>query len=86
METYFVKIRTPTWERLRDLQEVYDLDVFHQTAKRLVEGRFEIEGLLDDAQIERLQGDGFEVEITADAGQVAKERLHDVGRTSHGAG
>lgn len=81
MRAFFVKIRTARWEGLRDLQKVYDLDVFRQTARRLVNDRFEIEGLLDEAQIERLRSDGYEVEITADAEQVANHRLKDVNRS-----
>lgn len=82
MGYYFVKIRTSTWERLRDLQQVYDLDVFRQTAKQLAEGVFEIHGLLSDEQIEQMRTDGYEVEVATDAEQVAKERLKEVARRS----
>ena len=51
MGRYFVRIRTDTWERLRDLQRVYDLDVFGQKAKKLSDRLFEIEGLLSSEQI-----------------------------------
>lgn len=80
MGHYFVKIRTTTWERLRDLQQVYDLDVFRQTARQPAEGVFEIQGLLSDAQIQRVRADGYEVEVAAAAEQVARKRLQDIRR------
>jgi hypothetical protein len=80
MGHHFVNIRAATWERLRDLQQVYDLDVFRQTAKRSSDAAFEIRGLLDDAQVERLRADGYDVEITADAENMAEQRLKDVAR------
>ena len=52
MGYYIVRIRTDTWDRLRDLQRLYDLDVFGQTAKKLADDLFEIQGALSDEQIE----------------------------------
>jgi hypothetical protein len=78
MEYHLVRICTNTWERLRDLQRVYDLDVFRQTAKRLANGSFEIQGLLYDKQIEDLSKEGYLIEVIADAEKVAKERVKEV--------
>lgn len=78
MGNYIVRIRTDTWDRLRDLQRLYDLDVFGQTAKQLADGSFEIQGLLPDEWIEYLSGKGYRIEITADADEIAKERRKDV--------
>ena len=78
MGHYIVRIRTDTWDRLRDLQRLYDLDVFGQTAKQLADGSFEIQGLLPDERIEYLSGKGYKIEILADADEIAKERLKDV--------
>ncbi len=78
MSYYIVRIRTDTWDRLRDLQRLYDLDVFGQTAKQLADGSFEIQGLLPDERIEYLSGKGYRIEILADADEIAKERLKDV--------
>jgi hypothetical protein len=78
MGHYIVRIRTDTWDRLRDLQRLYDLDVFGQTAKQLADGSFEIQGLLPDERIEYLSGKGYRIEILADADEIAKERLKDV--------
>jgi hypothetical protein len=77
---YFVKIRATTWERLRDLQQVYDLDVFSRTAKRLETGEFEIEGLLSDEQMARARADGYAVEIATDAEETARARLKEIAR------
>ena len=76
----FVTIRTKTLEHLRDLQRVWDLDVFRHTAKGLPGGLFEIQGLVSDEQIERLRAIGHEVVILSDADELAKERLGDFGR------
>jgi hypothetical protein len=73
MGWHFVRIRVPVWERLRDLQRVADLDVFGQTARK-VEGRFEIDGLLSDEQIEQARTEGYEVEVLRDADRLARER------------
>lgn len=76
----FVKIRANTWERLRDLQRVYDLDVFRQSAKQMAAGLFEIQGLLSDEQIEQVRAKGYEVEVISDAEEVAKKRLKEIPR------
>lgn len=78
MRHYFVKIRAATQERLRNLQSVYDLDVFRQTARNPSPGTFEIQGLLSDEEIERIRTDGYEVELVTDAERQAKERLKEV--------
>jgi hypothetical protein len=57
---------------------VYDLDVFRQTAKQTAEGGFQIEGLLTDEQVERLRAEGYEVEVGADADQLAADRRREL--------
>ncbi len=78
MGYYIVRILTDTWDRLRDLQRLYDLDVFGQTAKQLADGSFEIKGVLPGERIEFLSGKGYRIEVLADAEEIAKERLKDV--------
>lgn len=78
MGHYIVRILTDTWDRLCDLQRLYDLDVFGQTAKQLDDGSFEIQGVLPDEWIEYLSGKGYQIEILADAEEIAKERAKDV--------
>lgn len=73
-----VKIHADTWDRLRDLQRVHDLDVFRQTAKQLADRLFEIQGLLSDEQIEHLSKKGYQIEVIADAEKIAQERVQDV--------
>ncbi len=80
MGYYTVRIRTSTWDRLRDLQRLYDLDVFSKTAKRLGEHQFEIEGLLSNEQIENLSKKGYKIEIIADAREIAKGRGKEINR------
>jgi hypothetical protein len=75
---YLVGIRTDTWDRLRDLQRLYDLDVFGQTAKQLAHDLFEIQGILSDERIKFLSGKGYRIEILANAEEIAKERVKDV--------
>lgn len=80
MRRFFVRVRARTWERLHDLQRIYDLDVFGQTAKQREDGTFQIEGLLSDEDVQRLQVAGYEVELISNADQVARERLKEVPR------
>ena len=67
MGLYIVRIRTDTWDRLRDLQSLYDLDVFGQTAKQLADGSFEIQGTLSGERIRVLSEKGYRIEILDDA-------------------
>lgn len=83
MGYYIVRIRTDTWDRLRDLQSLYDLDVFGQTAKQLEDGSFEIQGVLSKEQIGVLSEKGYRIEILEDAEKIAKERVKDV--ADHGS-
>lgn len=78
MGNYIVRIRTSTWDLLRDLQRLHDLDVFGKTAKKLDEHLFEIEGLLSEEQIENLSKKGYQIEVIDDAEKMARERLKDV--------
>jgi hypothetical protein len=80
MGHYFVKIRTDSWERLRDLQAVHKLDVFGRTAKQPGPTEFEIEGLLSEEEVERTRAAGYSVEIQADADRVAAERSQEISR------
>lgn len=80
MGNYIVRIRTSTWDLLRDLQRLHDLDVFGKTAKKLDDHLFEIEGLLSEEQIENLSKKEYQIEVIADAEEIAKERLKDVQR------
>jgi hypothetical protein len=78
MSYHVVRIRTDTWDRLRDLQRVHDLDVFRQTAKQIGDRLFEIQGLLSDEQIEQLARQGYQIDTIADAEKIAKERAKEV--------
>jgi hypothetical protein len=80
MDYFIVRIRADTWDRLRDLQRVYDLDVFRQTATQLGDTRFEIQGRLSEEQIGQLAGLGYQIETIADASKTAKERLDEISR------
>ena len=77
----FVRIRAADWERLRDLQRVHDLDVFGQTARKLAEGGYEIQGLLSDGQVAQMRARGYEIELLEDADRVAAERLQELGES-----
>jgi hypothetical protein len=83
---YIVRIRTDTWDRLRDLQSLYDLDVFGQTAKQLADGSFEIQGTLSGERIRVLSEKGYRIEILDDAEKVAKERVKDVADSGSSVG
>ena len=80
MPQRFVRIRAADWERLRDLQRAYDLDVFSPTACRLPAGGFEIQGLLSDEQIAQLRADGYDLTLVGDADRIADERLREFRR------
>ncbi|HYP52461.1 MAG TPA: hypothetical protein VEQ42_02915, partial [Pyrinomonadaceae bacterium] len=73
-----VRIRAADWAGLRDLQRVYDLDVFGPTARELSDGGFEIQGLLTDEQAAQLGARGYEIETLEDAERVASERLQEL--------
>ncbi|WP_440947368.1 hypothetical protein ACSAZL_03575 [Methanosarcina sp. T3] len=78
MGHYIVRIHASTWDLLRDLQRLHDLDVFSKTAKQLDDYLFEIHGLLSDEQIENLSKKGYQIEIIANTAEVAKERRKGV--------
>ena len=78
MGHYFVRIQTTSPEDLRQLQQLADLDIFPHTAKQLAAGAFEVEGLLSEAQIGQLRAAGYEVDVMADAEQVARERRSEI--------
>ena len=63
MRHHFVYIYTNTLNQLHNLQKVYKLDINRSTAKQLPEGRFEVQGLLSDEEIERIRCDGYDVEF-----------------------
>ena len=80
MGLFFVRLRATTWEHLRALQAVHDLDVFRHTAKQRADGGYEIDGLLSSEQVEQMRSLGYEVEITADGNQVARERAKEISK------
>jgi hypothetical protein len=73
----FVRIRARRWEELRDLERVAELDVFGPTARQLDDGRFEIDGLLSDEDIEQARANGYEVDVLRDAERVAADRSEE---------
>jgi hypothetical protein len=77
---FFVRIRARTIEALGDLQKLWDLDVFRQTAKELEGGVFEIHGLLTEAEIEVTRSKGNEVEVVSDADEVARQHMKEFHR------
>jgi hypothetical protein len=78
MRHYLATIRSDTWERLWDLQKVYDLDIVRSTARKLGDGLFAIQAILSEKQIEQLRADAYEVEIIADAELIAEERKREI--------
>jgi hypothetical protein len=74
---FLAKIRATTAVDLEDLRTVWDLDVFRHTARELEQGIFEVQGLLSGAEIEQIRHLGYEVEVTADADEIARERSHE---------
>jgi hypothetical protein len=81
MRHHFVYIYTNTLNQLHNLQKVYKLDINRSTAKQLPEGRFEVQGLLSDEEIERIRCDGYDVEFNEeDSEDAAGEVLKDIGK------
>lgn len=74
----FVRIRAGTIEALGDLQKVWDLDVFRHSARELEKGIFEVQGLLNEAEIKKIRLKGYEVEVISDADEVARRRLAEI--------
>ena len=79
MARYFVRIRTTDLESLHLLQQIADLDIFGRTARQRDAEAFVVDGLLSEAQIERLRAAGYSVEIVADADEVARKRREEIG-------
>jgi hypothetical protein len=83
LKYYFVNICANSHRQLGDLQNLYNLDIFHHTARQLKSGRFEVQGLLSEEQIEMLQAYRYyEVNIIGDAREVAKERSRELNRNT----
>ncbi len=74
----FVRIQAANLEQLRALRQVPALDIFPHTAKQL-NTKFEVHGLLSEAQIDQLKKNGYEVEVVSDAESDAEESLKEVG-------
>ena len=79
MARYFVTIRASDERRLRDLRDVYQADVFIKTAKQAAPGSYQVEGLLSDEEIDRLRASGYEIEVGANAEEVAREKRGEAG-------
>lgn len=79
MARHFVTIRAPNDKRLRDLQDVYQVDVFVKTAKQTAPSVFQVDGLLSDEEIDRLRAAGYEIEVGADADEAGKEKRREAG-------
>jgi hypothetical protein len=80
MKYYFVYIYTNTLNHLHNLQKVYKLDINRSTARQLTEGRFEVQGLLSEEEIDRIRSDGYDVEVNEDSEDAAGEMLKDIGK------
>lgn len=80
MTSYFVRIEATDLDGLRQMRQSADLDIFRHTARRRGAEAFEVEGLLSEAQIERLRAAGYRVEVMADADEVARQRRAEIGR------
>jgi hypothetical protein len=74
-----VTISAADWERLRDLQRRFDLDVFGPTARQLPDGSYAIDGLVTDEQLDEVRSAGYQVTITADADRLARDRQAEAG-------
>jgi hypothetical protein len=55
-------IRAATWEELRDLQRVHDLDVVDHSARRRADGGFELDAVVSPEEIGRLRALGYVIE------------------------
>ena len=78
MGAKFVRITAASREQLTALPELYELDVFRQTARQLADGTYTVDALLSDEEIDRLRAAGYGVEIVSDADQVAKHRTGEL--------
>ncbi len=75
-----VKISTDSWDKLLDLQRVYDLDIHRTTAQKTQRG-FEVQGLHSQDQIDRLRKDGYGIKVEKDAEEMeemARQRQKEV--------
>jgi hypothetical protein len=59
-------IRAPTWDELRDLQRVHDLDVVDHSARRRDDGGFELDAVVSPEEVGRLRALGYVIEPRED--------------------
>jgi hypothetical protein len=70
---------------VRDLQELYPMDVAGPNAGETPKGLFKVEELLPDQEIEQARSYGCNVVLLQDADAIGRERQREVGgRTAEG--
>lgn len=77
MSIFEVQIITGSLEDLRALGKL-DLDLKHRAARQQDRNRFVVPGILTDAEIEKVEAAGYEVNIIDDLSEVAEERKREV--------
>ncbi|MCJ7445855.1 MAG: hypothetical protein MUO26_15270 [Methanotrichaceae archaeon] len=76
MVRYIVNIYAASLERLRDLQRIYDLDIFRGTARQ-IDSNFTVEALVSAEEIARLRNEGYGVEILKNAEELMRKHRNE---------
>jgi hypothetical protein len=71
VQRFFVKVYSPDRAAVRRLQS-YDFDFFQPTVRETGDKRFQIEGLLNLKEIERLVLDGYQVLVEEESSKRAR--------------
>jgi len=80
MSTLLVTIFGKDYDAMADLVQVYKIDVLRHTARRLEEGGYSVDAILNSPQIKSLKDNNYKVKTREDLEKVAKARSKDVSR------
>ena len=81
MSRYLVTIYGKDHRAMADLVREHGIGVLRQTVRQLdEEGRYSVDALVEEQQIQALEASGYGIEVREDIEQAGKARLAEVGR------
>jgi murein tripeptide amidase MpaA len=78
MPRYRVRITGKTYQAMADLVRKYKLNIAGHTGKRAGRGRYVVDAFADSDQVERLQAEGYKVEVKEDVQEAGTRRQQEV--------
>ena len=73
MGKFFATITVKSDIALKELRTKYDLDIFWHSIKILTKNKFEVDGLIDTEDMEKLVSDGYPILLTRSLSAEAKK-------------